>query len=265
MLLGTRSLERRGRELVSGYLAEWRLRLCWRSDPTSIRPRSADSCRCRPRRTGSAGARRRRRDARARRHPAPGVSAVRRRPRAALGDVMFDALWPVGEEGRRILARFSGGPAALLEQPRSRRPPADLHLRSGQQVESLPSESGIRALPRRGGALPDRGPAAAADLGASRDARRDRATTRHPRRARLRADAPDRRVAVNVNMEESNPAPISPTSSSPPCPGCRGPPSPTRWLRRARPRTPSGCGSGVSSRCSWRSPVRVWWAAARRD
>ena len=129
-------------------------------------------------------------------------------PAAALGDVMFERYWPVGDEGRRVLARFSGGPAALLEQPRpngrllifasdldnkwNRFPlsPAFVPfvVEAGRYLTEVRRQPQTWVLPaapagRRG--APGRPPAAGA------------------------GGAPDRRVAVNVNMEESNPAPIS--------------------------------------------------------
>jgi hypothetical protein len=41
-------------------------------------------------------------------------------PAAALGDVSFQRFRPLDEGGRAVLARYSGGAAALLEQPRPR-------------------------------------------------------------------------------------------------------------------------------------------------
>lgn len=207
VLLGTRSLERRGRELVSGYLTRGGSALLALGPdidpatlgelmpmPTAVAPQAQE--------LGAGGATLVLADPR---HPVfrPFVT-----PAAALGDVMFERFWPVGDEGRRVLARFSGGPAAFLEQPRpsgrllifasdldnrwNRFPlsPAFVpfvveagryltEVRRQPQTWVLPTtppgieaRPGVYVLPNAGG-------------------------------------VPDRRVAVNVNMEESNPAPIS--------------------------------------------------------
>jgi Aerotolerance regulator N-terminal/von Willebrand factor type A domain len=206
MLLGTRTLERRGRELVSGYFTKGGsalLALGPDIDPATLHELIGMSPVGAP-------------DAQAlgggatlvladTRHPVFRPFAM---PAAALGDVMFERYWPVSDEGRRVLARFSGGPAALLEQPRSngrllifasdldnkwnRFPlsPAFVpfvvetgryltEIQRQPQTWVLPSvpagvesRPGIHQLPGSGGAS-------------------------------------GRRVAVNVNMEESNPAPIS--------------------------------------------------------
>jgi Aerotolerance regulator N-terminal/von Willebrand factor type A domain len=206
MLLGTRTLERRGRELVSGYFSRGGsalLALGPDIDPATLNELMGMSPAVAP-------------DAQAlgggatlvladTRHPVLRPFAM---PAAALGDVMFERYWPVGDEGRRVLARFSGGPAALIEQPRpngrllifasdldnkwNRFPlsPAFVPfvVETGRYLTEIQRQPQTWVLP-------------AAPAGV--DAR--------PGVHLLPGSggASGRRVAVNVNMEESNPAPIS--------------------------------------------------------
>ena len=119
IVLGTRTLERRGRELVSGYLAQGGSLLLAQGpdvDPGTLGDVMGQS-------PGVAA------DVQAlgggaatlvvadTRHP---VFRPFAEPSAALGDVSFQRFRPLDESGRRVLARFAGGAAALLEQPRPR-------------------------------------------------------------------------------------------------------------------------------------------------
>ena len=129
-------------------------------------------------------------------------------PASALGDVTFERYWPVGDDGRRVLARFSGGPAALIEQSRpngrllifasdldnkwNRFPlsPAFVPfvVETGRYLTEVQRQAQSWVLPSApSGVEPRPGIHVLAGSGG----------------------AAGRRVAVNVNMEESNPAPIS--------------------------------------------------------
>jgi hypothetical protein len=206
MLLGTRTLERRGRELVSGYFSRGGsalLALGPDIDPATLNELMGMSPAAAP-------------DAQAlgggatlvladTRHPVFRPFAM---PAAALGDVMFERYWPVGDEGRRVLARFSGGPAALIEQPRpngrllifasdldnkwNRFPlsPAFVPfvVETGRYLTEIQRQPQTWVLPAApAGVEPRPGVHLLPGSGG----------------------ASGRRVAVNVNMEESNPAPIS--------------------------------------------------------
>ncbi|MCC7179673.1 MAG: BatA domain-containing protein [Acidobacteria bacterium] len=118
VVLGTRTLERRGRQLISGYLAgggSMLLALGPDVDPGTLQdvlgmsPGAGPDAQ--PLEGGAAtlvvG------DAR---HP---VFRPFTEPTAALGDVSFQRFRPIDENGRAVLARYAGGAAALLEQPRS--------------------------------------------------------------------------------------------------------------------------------------------------
>ena len=86
-------------------------------------------------------------------------------PTGALGDVYVEQYRRLNDQGgRTVLARFSGGAAALTEQPVETRAAAGVRLRSGQPVESVSTESGVRAICRGIGEIPDTGPERAADV-----------------------------------------------------------------------------------------------------
>lgn len=207
MLLGTRSLERRGRELVGGYLSRGGsalLALGPDIDPATLGELLSMPAGLEPQSQGldAGGATLVLADTR---HPVFRPFAT---PGAALSDVRFDRAWPAAEEGRRVLARFSGGPAALLEQPR---PDGRLLIFTSDLdnkwnrfplspafvpflVESARYLTEIRRQPQTW-VLPATPAGVEARPGIHRVA--------------AAGDEPDRRVAVNVNTEESNPAPIS--------------------------------------------------------
>jgi hypothetical protein len=208
MLLGTRSLERPGRELVGGYVSRGGsllLALGPDIDPATLAELLSISAGLAPEAQAldAGGATLVLGDTR---HPVFRPFAT---PAAALADVRFDRAWPVAEQGRRVLARFSGGPAALLEQPRADGRflifTSDLDNKWNRfplspafvpfVVESTRYLTEVRQQPQTW-VLP------AAPAGVE------------PRPgihqvAEAAGDASGRRVAVNVNMEESNPAPIS--------------------------------------------------------
>jgi hypothetical protein len=207
VLLGTRTLDRRGRELMAGYLSAGGSALVTAGPDVDV-PTLADLLGApsgiapdvQP--LGNPGATLVLEDTR---HPILRPFAT---PAAALGDVAFQQYRAMDEGGRRVLARFSGGPAALVEQPRPAgrlllfasdldnrwnrfplSPPfvpfvvetARYLTEAHRQPQSwvLPSvPAGVAAAPGVH-TLPATGP------------------------------EPGRRVAVNVNPEESNPAPIS--------------------------------------------------------
>ena len=119
VVLGTRTLERRGRELIASALASGGSALVAAGpdvDPQTL----ADVLGFVP---GVDGAVRSFRPAGATlvvgdtRHPVFRVFAA---PAAALGDVAFDRYRQLDEATGGVLARFSGGPAALVEVPRDR-------------------------------------------------------------------------------------------------------------------------------------------------
>jgi hypothetical protein len=119
VVLGTRTLERRGRDLVAGYQARGGsllLALGPDVDPGTLADVLGTSPGVGPDVQGLAGGAATLVVADTR-HP---VFRPFAEPTAALGDVSFQRFRPLEERGRVVLARFSGGPAALLEQPRER-------------------------------------------------------------------------------------------------------------------------------------------------
>jgi hypothetical protein len=114
VLLGTRTLDRRGRELIKGYLEAGRpallslgpdidistlgdvLNVSMRLEPDSRRFEPADATLV----------------LEDTRHPVFRPFAT---PTAALGDVPFERFRPIDAVNGRVLARFSGGSAALTE------------------------------------------------------------------------------------------------------------------------------------------------------
>ncbi|MCC7034169.1 MAG: BatA domain-containing protein [Acidobacteria bacterium] len=117
VVLGTRTLERGGRELIAGFLASggsMLLALGPDVDPGTLPDVLGEAPAVGP-------------DARSldggaatlvvgdTRHP---VFRPFTQPTAALGDVSFQRFRPIEERGRTVLARFAGGAAALLEQMR---------------------------------------------------------------------------------------------------------------------------------------------------
>lgn len=208
VLLGTRSLERRGRELVNEYFARGGSALLTLGpdlDPATLGDLLGTSAglAAEARSLGAGGATLVVADSR---HPVFRPFAT---PAAALGDVRFDRAWPVEEAGRRVLARLSGGPAALIEQPRASGRllifTSDLDNKWNRfplspafvpfVVESARYLTEVRRQPQTW-VLPD--------VPAGVEPRPGLHVVPGG------GDQPDRRVAVNVNMEESNPAPISP-------------------------------------------------------
>lgn len=207
VLLGTRSLDRRGRDLVNGHLTgggSALLALGPDIDPATLGDVLGTSAGLAPeaRQLGASGATLVLADTR---HPVFRPFAA---PAAALADVRFDRAWPVGEEGRQVLARFSGGPAALLEQPgtggRLLIFASDLDNKWNRfplspafvpfVVESARYLTEVRRRPQTW-VLPE--------VPAGIEARPGIHVVP------ANADRPDQRVAVNVNIDESNPAPIS--------------------------------------------------------
>lgn len=207
VLLGTRSLERRGRELVHEYLSRGGSALLTLGpdlDAATLTDLLGASAGLAPeaRSLGPGGATLVVADTR---HPVfrPFVT-----PAAALGDVRFDRAWPVEESGRRVLARFSGGPAALVEQPRpagrlliftsdldnkwNRFPLSSAFVpflvESARYLTEIRREPQAWVLPETPPGIEPR-PGIHLVPGAGGE--------------------PDRRIAVNVNMDESNPAPMS--------------------------------------------------------
>ena len=119
VVLGTRTLERRGRDLIASALAAGASALV--ATGPDIDPRTlADVLGFAPgvgeaaQSFGPAGATLVLGDTR---HPVFRVFAA---PAAALGDVAVDRYRRIDETARAVLARFSGGPAALVEVPRER-------------------------------------------------------------------------------------------------------------------------------------------------
>jgi hypothetical protein len=207
IILGTRTLDRRGRDLLRAYLERGGSALLALGpeidvatlgeilgSPAGVSPEA--------RSLGSGGATLVLADTR---HPVLRPFAM---PAAALGDVSFQQYRPVGEENRRVLARFSGGAPALLEQPRpagrllifasdldnrwNRFPlsPAfvPFAVEAGHYLTEAHRQTQTWVLP----AVPA-GVAAAPGVHRLPDG----------------ADPNGRRVAVNVDLEESNPTPIS--------------------------------------------------------
>jgi hypothetical protein len=207
VLLGTRSLERRGRDLIGGFVSgggSVLLGLGPDIDPATLSELLAMPAGLgpQPEALDAGGATLVLADTR---HPVFRPFAT---PGAALADVRFERAWPIGEQGRRVLARFSGGPPALLEQPR---PEGRLLIFTSDLdnkwnrfplspafvpflVETTRYLTEVRQQPQTW-VLPATPPGVEPRPGV------------HPVAAA--GDDPGRRVAVNVNMEESNPAPIS--------------------------------------------------------
>jgi hypothetical protein len=207
MLLGTRSLERRGRELVAGYLSGGGAALLALGPDVDVAtlpellgtsPGIASDVSS----AGPTGATLVPGDTR---HP---VLRPFANPAAALGDVEFQQFRLVSEAGRRVLARFSGGAPAVLEQPRDRGRllivASDLDNKWNRfplspafvpfMVETGRYLTEARRQPQTW-VLPSVPPGADPRPGVQTVAGA--------------ADGQDRRVAVNVNLEESNPAPVS--------------------------------------------------------
>jgi hypothetical protein len=117
MVLGTRTLDRRGRELVRSYLAGGGsvllaagpdIEASTLADVTGGElPVAPDS-----RALGGGGATLVLED---NRHPVLRPFAT---PAAALGDVVFQTFRPIDAVSGRVLARFSGGPAAIIDAAR---------------------------------------------------------------------------------------------------------------------------------------------------
>ncbi len=119
VVLGTRTMERGGRDLVTRYLAKGGsvlLSLGPEVDPGTLAGVIGDASGIapEPQAFGDAGATLVLGDTR---HP---IFRLFAEPAAALGDVSFQRYRPVDEGGRSVLARFSGGAPALLEVPRER-------------------------------------------------------------------------------------------------------------------------------------------------
>jgi hypothetical protein len=207
MLLGTRTLDRRGRELVAGYVSKGGSALVTVGPDVDV-PTLGDLLGAAPgvaadaQALGNAGATLVLEDTR---HPILRPFAT---PGAALGDVPFQQYRAVGAEGRRVLARFSGGPAAFIEQPRAAGRlllfASDLDNRwnrfplspafvpfiveTARYLTEAHGQSQTWVLPAVPAGVPAT-PGVHSLPGAAAE--------------------PSRRVAVNVNSEESNPAPIS--------------------------------------------------------
>lgn len=207
VVLGSRTLDRRGRELVAGYLEAGGSALVAVGPEVDV-PTLSDvmggAAGVEPdvKELGKDGATLVLEDTR---HPILRPFAT---PAAALGDVSFLDYRVVREEGRRVLARFAGGPAALLEEPRAQGRlllfASDLDNRwnrfplSPAFVPFVVETARYLTEPRRqpqAWTLPSvpAGVEAVPGVHAVADARTGQS----------------RRVAVNVNVEESNPAPVS--------------------------------------------------------
>jgi hypothetical protein len=207
ILLGTRTLDRHGRELVAAYLADGGSALVTAGPDVDV-PALATLLGGPPavatdaQELGNDGATLVLEDTR---HPILRPFAT---PGAALGDVPFQQYRGIDEGGRRVLARFTGGPAAFVEQPRgggrlllfasdldnrwNRFPlsPAFVPFivetaRYLTEAHRQPQTWVLPVVPA--GVAPTPGVHAVPDS----------------------ANETGRRVAVNVNSEESNPAPIS--------------------------------------------------------
>jgi hypothetical protein len=206
IVLGTRTLERSGRDLVSRYLAQGGsvlLSLGPDVDPGTLTDVIGDASGLSPdpQDFGSAGATLVLGDTR---HP---IFRLFAEPAAALGDVSFLRYRPVDESGRSVLARYSGGAPALLEVPRERGRlllfTSDLDnqwnrfplspafvpfmIESARYLTEGRGETQSWVLPAT---PPGLGPVPGVFTVAD-------------------AAGADRRVAVNVDIRESNPSPIS--------------------------------------------------------
>lgn len=119
VVLGTRTLDRRGRDAIASYLAGGGSALVTLGPDVDVGT-LADLLGPTPLLTPDV-------------ETAPGGAATLvladtrhpvlrlfAQPAAALGDVPFQRYRVIDEKGRRVLARFSGGTAALVEQPRDR-------------------------------------------------------------------------------------------------------------------------------------------------
>jgi len=206
IVLGTRTLERSGRELVSRYLTQGGsvlLSLGPEVDPGTLTDVMGDASGISPdpQAFGNAGATLVLGDTR---HP---IFRLFAEPAAALGDVSFLRYRPVDESGKFVLARYSGGAPALLEVPRERGRlllfTSDLDnqwnrfplspafvpfmIESARYLTEGRRETQSWVLPATPpGLAPVPGVFSVADAGGA-----------------------DRRVAVNVDTRESNPSPIS--------------------------------------------------------
>ena len=206
VILGTRTMERTGRDLVSRYLARGGsvlLSLGPEVDPGTLSGviNNLSGIAPDPQAFGNSGATLVLGDTR---HP---IFRLFAEPAAALGDVSFQRYRPVDETGKSVLARFSGGAAALLEVPRERGRlllfTSDLDnqwnrfplspafvpfmIESARYLTEGRRETQSWVLPATPPGLgPVPGIFSVPD-----------------------ASGADRRVAVNVDTRESNPAPIS--------------------------------------------------------
>lgn len=119
VVVGTRTLDRRGREAIRSYLAAGGSAMValgpdvdagTLADVLGQPPRVAAESEAPPGGAATLVLA----DAR---HP---ILRIFSQPSAALGDVAFQRYRVIDEGGRRVLARFSGGSPALVEQPRDR-------------------------------------------------------------------------------------------------------------------------------------------------
>jgi hypothetical protein len=206
IILGTRTLERSGRDLVSRYLAQGGsvlVSLGPEVDPGTLADVIGDASGIStdPRAFGDAGATLVLGDTR---HP---IFQLFAQPAAALGDVSFHRYRPVAESGRSVLARFSGGAPALLEVPR-------------QRGRLLLFTSDLDNQWNRFPLSPAFVPFMIESARYLTEGRRETQSWVLPATPAGLASVPgvftirdhagaDRRVAVNVDTRESNPSPIS--------------------------------------------------------
>jgi von Willebrand factor type A domain len=208
VLVGTRSLERRGREMVGAFLAGGGSALvtlgpdvdvATLGELIGVRTEVAAEASTLP---GGAATL----VLEDSRHPILRPFAG---PAAALGDVVFFRYRAVGETGRRVLARFSGGAPALLESTASRGRLLLFTSDLDNAWNRFPlSPAFVPFMVETGRYLTERAghrqswvlPAVPAGIDPSPGVH---AVTASP------GEGEGRRVAVNVNVEESNPAPVS--------------------------------------------------------
>ncbi|MEZ5288002.1 MAG: BatA and WFA domain-containing protein [Vicinamibacterales bacterium] len=142
------------------------------------------------------------------RHP---ILRVFAQPAAALGDVSFQQYRTIDEAGRRVLARFSGGSPALVEQPRERGRLLLFASDLDNRWNRFPlSPSFVPFVVESARYLTDGGrdaqswvlPAAPAGLEPTPGVFTMEG-------ASGAGSSPGRRVALNVDTRESNPAPVS--------------------------------------------------------
>ncbi len=210
VVLGTRTLERRGRELVAGYQAQggsMLLALGPDVDPGTLGDILGSAPGVGPEVQPLAGGAATLVVADTR-HP---VFRPFAEPAAALGDVSFQRFRPLEESGRAVLARFAGGAAALLEQPR---PNGRLLLFTSDldnQWNRFPlSPAFVPFMVEAARYLTDGArerqswvlPAAPPGIGPTPGVFTIDTPTQEAR-------GTGRRVAVNVDTRESNPAPMS--------------------------------------------------------